>query len=359
MQITRSPKVTRGQRLPVLLFTSCLWLASQVLTAQDISGKWQGQLSQEIWGSVTESPYQLEIEQQGRNVSGVATIEASEFLSIGAKMRFTGIYNGRVMRITEQELLEGSVMGEGVGWCMKTLFLQARRNREGDLWFEGDWEGYQEGNGEPCQPGKVTLRKVYPGIIITAVDSLSGEQLAATAIVTRGADTVAVEKAENSAWQWVPEAGSTYYLQLQFPGYYDRQLSLKGELAQTAREVRMSPIKAGDITVLDNVQFEQGKYKLTQSSMDQLKTVASFLKRNPGLLIEISGHTSDQGDEELNRQLSYRRALEVARYLHFKGVPQQRMVPKGYGSGKPVADNGTTEGRIQNRRVEFKVVKVR
>ena len=82
----------------------------------------------------------------------------------------------------------------------------------------------------------------------------------------------------------------------------------------------------------------------------------SFLKENPSLRIEISGHTDNQGKPADNLVLSNNRSKAVVSYLVGKGINPQRLTAKGYGETKPVADNKIEEGRSLNRRTEMRVV---
>ena len=81
-----------------------------------------------------------------------------------------------------------------------------------------------------------------------------------------------------------------------------------------------------------------------------------LLKDNPTVKIEISGHTDNVGKPSDNLTLSNNRAKSVVNYLITKGISAQRLVAKGYGETKPVADNKTEEGRAKNRRTELKVI---
>ncbi len=82
-----------------------------------------------------------------------------------------------------------------------------------------------------------------------------------------------------------------------------------------------------------------------------------ILKENPNIKVEISGHMDGSASEKGNVKLSEKRALSVKKYLQDKfNIPDSRMVVKGYGSTKPVADNKTKEGRAKNRRVESKII---
>jgi outer membrane protein OmpA-like peptidoglycan-associated protein len=77
----------------------------------------------------------------------------------------------------------------------------------------------------------------------------------------------------------------------------------------------------------------------------------------PSLKIEISGHTDNVGSESFNEILSQRRADAVVSFLVGKGVDKNRLSAKGYGQSKPVESNYTDEGRAQNRRTEFEIIK--
>ena len=81
------------------------------------------------------------------------------------------------------------------------------------------------------------------------------------------------------------------------------------------------------------------------------------LKENPNIQVEIGGHTDAQGAEMANQKISEKRAESAKKYLIDKfNIPGDRMMVKGYGSKKPIADDKTKEGRAKNRRVEFKVI---
>ena len=82
-----------------------------------------------------------------------------------------------------------------------------------------------------------------------------------------------------------------------------------------------------------------------------------ILKENPQIKVEIGGHTDGSGSEKANQIISEKRAQSAKKYLQDKfGISGDRMIVKGYGSTKPIADNKTKEGRSKNRRVEFRVL---
>lgn len=81
------------------------------------------------------------------------------------------------------------------------------------------------------------------------------------------------------------------------------------------------------------------------------------MNENPGLRVEISGHTDNAGTAAYNLQLSQKRSHAVAQYLIDHGIEVSRLEQKGYGAGKPIRPNDTEENRQVNRRIEFRIVR--
>ncbi|MDD4356636.1 MAG: OmpA family protein [Smithellaceae bacterium] len=104
---------------------------------------------------------------------------------------------------------------------------------------------------------------------------------------------------------------------------------------------------------LHGILFDLDKATLQPESTKQLQHVVTLLKDNPGLKLEVQGHTDDQGSDDYNLKLSQRRAETVVAYLGLFNIDTGRLVPKGYGESKPVMPNTTEEGRAKNRRVEL------
>jgi OmpA-OmpF porin, OOP family len=104
-----------------------------------------------------------------------------------------------------------------------------------------------------------------------------------------------------------------------------------------------------------NVFFATGSFKLLPKSFKALNEVASLLKSDETLMIDIDGHTDSQGDDAKNQTLSDNRAKAVKDYLVSKGIAEDRLKSTGYGETKPVADNTSAAGRAKNRRTELVV----
>ena len=112
----------------------------------------------------------------------------------------------------------------------------------------------------------------------------------------------------------------------------------------------------GLIIRLNNVRFARGKSELLTSSYSHLQILVDIMKDNPSVKIEISGHTDSKGGPKANLKLSKERAEVIKAYLGQRHIRGLRIKTVGYGGGKPLANNSTEEGRMLNRRVEFKVI---
>lgn len=126
-------------------------------------------------------------------------------------------------------------------------------------------------------------------------------------------------------------------------------------LSSTSFELLTATI--GAPIILKDIFFEFDKYTLLETSFPELEKLRKYLVRNEKISIEISGHTDDEGDDDYNLALSEARASAVVSYLHYHGIPQNRLTARGYGETKPIVDNDTEENQAKNRRVEFVVIK--
>ena len=120
-------------------------------------------------------------------------------------------------------------------------------------------------------------------------------------------------------------------------------------------DIPLQPIEKGASIVLKNIFFETNQYNLQPESMTELNKVVALLNDNPNLKIQIDGHTDNVGQSNNNLLLSENRAKAVVGYLLGKGISNQRLSDKGFGSTKPVADNATEKGKSLNRRTELSV----
>ena len=157
--------------------------------------------------------------------------------------------------------------------------------------------------------------------------------------------------------------GSLYSYFAEKSGYYSVSNTIDLSTENTYKELVVDIIMNSIVSLedksikLNNIYFDFDKYDLKQESFTELERVYKFLTDNPSVIIELSAHTDAQGSDDYNLQLSQKRAESVVNYLISKGIEPGRLIAKGYGEQMPVADNGTEEGRAENRRVEMRIVK--
>lgn len=154
--------------------------------------------------------------------------------------------------------------------------------------------------------------------------------------------------------------GKDYGFNVNKKGYlfYSDNFLISGLTPDTTFEknIVLQPIEANASVVLKNVFFDVNKFELKPSSLGELDMLIQLLNDNPTLKIEISGHTDNAGKPSDNLVLSNNRAKAVVNYLVSKNIAATRLIAKGYGETKPVADNKTEEGKALNRRTEMKVL---
>lgn len=106
-----------------------------------------------------------------------------------------------------------------------------------------------------------------------------------------------------------------------------------------------------------DIKFDNDQSNIKPHYYPELDNAVTVIKNNPGINIEVQGHTSSTGTVEYNQRLSERRALAVKKYLSIKTHAGPTLTVRGYGLTQPVDSNETEEGRSNNRRVELKVRK--
>ena len=111
---------------------------------------------------------------------------------------------------------------------------------------------------------------------------------------------------------------------------------------------------SGTMAGYNNIQFEFNSSVLRTSAYPALDKLSAEVRANDAMRIQLDGHASAEGTEEYNMQLSKDRANSVKTYLVNSGVAANKIATKGFGETRPVASNATEEGKMQNRRVEFR-----
>jgi outer membrane protein OmpA-like peptidoglycan-associated protein len=157
-------------------------------------------------------------------------------------------------------------------------------------------------------------------------------------------------------------SGCNYAIQVKKIGYLLQSLNFNipddADKATIEQTILLDKIAVNKSIVLRNIFFDTGKATLRPESEVEINTLFKLLVDNPDMYIEISGHTDNVGSAASNKKLSQNRAKAVLDNLVTKGIASSRLKCEGYGFSKPIATNKTAEGRQENRRTEFKVLKI-
>ncbi len=179
---------------------------------------------------------------------------------------------------------------------------------------------------------------------------------------TKKLQTSVKSDVKNGSYLIVLNNGAEYALEAKKQGYAFKSMRFnytKGKDEKPLEiNIGLEPIGAGVVFTINNVFFEYNKYTLLDKSKVELDNLVKFLKENPEINGEVSGHTDNIGDKARNKELSLQRAHSVRDYLVEHGIDASRLVYKGYGDTQPSASNDTDEGRAKNRRIEFKILKL-
>lgn len=144
----------------------------------------------------------------------------------------------------------------------------------------------------------------------------------------------------------------------QVPPYLDLQQERFEEFAAAAGITVQREDMALQLTMPGASTFEVNSAVIGPAFRQRLDAIARVLSTYEQSYVDVVGHTDSTGSEEVNRQVSERRAASVANYLAAKGVKRVRIATLGRGEAEPVATNDTEEGRALNRRVDIRIIPI-
>jgi outer membrane protein OmpA-like peptidoglycan-associated protein len=222
----------------------------------------------------------------------------------------------------------------------------------------GALDVFRIGLPEQFRPKPVTL------VTGRVLDQLSNMPMSATVVYedldTREQLGSVVTDATTGEYKIILPSGHRYGLRAEVPNYFsinqNLDLTEQANYKKVVNDLFVVPIKPGVRVPINNIFFETGKSNLANGSSLELDRLATILKANPNLRIEVSGHTDDVGADDSNLLLSKQRASSVTTYLEGVGVGVPRMRSVGYGETRPLVPNETDYNRSRNRRVEFTVL---
>jgi outer membrane protein OmpA-like peptidoglycan-associated protein len=170
-----------------------------------------------------------------------------------------------------------------------------------------------------------------------------------------------ISDASNGEFLVVLPSGKSYALNVNRKGYlfYSHHFPLDtitGIAEPVILDILLKPVELGQTIILKNVFFAHNSYELESSSITELNLLVDLLNENPGIGLEVLGHTDNTGKEKYNLELSDNRARAVFNYLIDKNIEKERITYKGMGDKNPVDTNSTPEGRANNRRTEIRII---
>ncbi len=150
-----------------------------------------------------------------------------------------------------------------------------------------------------------------------------------------------------------------YQITAEAKGYNPRTVIVDpkdiGANNKVMRDIILTP--SGETMRLNNLIFPQGKAVIDPKSFAELDEVAQMMKENSKMVIQLEGHTDNQGSSKANLKLSEDRVEAVKKYLASKGIAKDRIKTKALGGSQPLSNEMTQQARAMNRRVEMRILR--
>ncbi|RKX19097.1 MAG: hypothetical protein DRP35_08265 [Candidatus Zixiibacteriota bacterium] len=165
----------------------------------------------------------------------------------------------------------------------------------------------------------------------------------------------------NGSYKIILPRGKKYGYMGLAEGYYSVTQFLDASALDKYTEIEeqnlfMAPLEKDQVVRINNVFFKGRTAEITEASFPELTRFYQFLKLNKKVIIEIDGHTDNEGVAEDNQKLSVARAKAIYDFLIAKGIKEKRLTYKGFGQTQPIAFNSTDEGKKRNNRIEFVII---
>ncbi len=350
-----------------------------------------------------EKPYTAEIQAEGyepltttlQNTAREMTLELTPADLQKVTLLVTDAYTRETVHPQEVNLLSAASVNLPVReeFGAFSALLSLRQRYRVLLQAEG-YPPYDEETGIENENMEIALRKAtYPLALVIENELTEAQKQEAKATVKQanGLDLSASFEAEKNAFVLESDPDEILQVTISVPGFRPYTASSnRQQLAQLEMNIRLEPVapepvievaetpveiplevpantttvqepvpmeaKKGSRYALNGVNFEQSQTSMLPGSETKLQEVLQFMRDNPGVQIEVIGHTDKTGDERQNQRLSEFRARAVANWLFNQGIDSRRIQTSGKGSTEPVATNDTEEGKAQNRRIEVMVI---
>ena len=211
------------------------------------------------------------------------------------------------------------------------------------------------------ESGKIFLQRfrvpeaLVPEIVLETevfgrvIDAKTGELISALVSKMNNGDTLVKQNAENGRIELGENSFTTIFAEKR--GYWTNSISHSDFMRDST--IRLSPIEKGVNLLKEPIEFEFDSHKLLEEAYPELNRIVDLLKKQPGLEVEIQGHTDEAGSGEYNQVLSECRAKSVYEYISRKLGSNNRLTFRGYGESLPVSGNRMAGNQHLNRRVEI------
>jgi outer membrane protein OmpA-like peptidoglycan-associated protein len=200
-------------------------------------------------------------------------------------------------------------------------------------------------------------RQPLPGVKVSFVDSLTKQNI----------KEIVVDK--TARYNFDVTTSRPYNLRLEKDGYFAKVVPVpaSGRMSNDTLfnpDICLQAFQVDKPIVIKNVLYDFNKATLRPESKTVLDEIVTIMKDNPKIKIEMGAHTDSKGTDQYNDKLSQERAQACVDYIIAMGIDESRIYAKGYGEKRPIAPNtlpdgkDNPDGRQQNRRTEFKVLKL-
>ena len=230
----------------------------------------------------------------------------------------------------------------------------------------------QEEQAPDPEPEKPRVaEKALVVLTLQVLDIRTDRPIEAEVKLTYGGQEAEINTAEieskDKKWIMSFEEGTRVYVEIRANGYLNYKEEFLAEAStlvlddefDSVEGFRMTPNEVGTKIRIDNVLFVRSEATFADPTRAQvnLDKLVELMLANPDMEIRLEGHTDNQGNPKLLRQLSLKRVETVKSYIVKKGVNAKRIKTAGFGGENPIGRNVNESGRSENRRVEFVIIK--
>ncbi|SMG50833.1 OmpA family protein [Marivirga sericea] len=161
---------------------------------------------------------------------------------------------------------------------------------------------------------------------------------------------------ESGEFSFKVKENKEYKVKVEAKGYISIEEVISIESESKTKLFSLMPSGSGSILRLD-INFKQSKAEILKESYKELDRLLNMLENYPKMEIQLEGHTDFRGSASANMRLSEKRVKAVKSYLTSKSVDSDRIKTKAFGGTQPLSKNNTEEAKLNNRRVEARILK--